>query len=357
MPMSVLDDPSAYERLDASGTRDFIRDLPRQCRVAWREAQALELPPDYCQVDKVVIVGMGGLVVAGDLLRALAALESSVPIFVHRDYGLPLLVDERTLLIAMSYSGETEETISAFEAGLGTAAKKLVVTTGGRLLALARANDVPAFVFDYKSPPRNALGYALMPVLAIAGKAGILADKADDVEEATILMAHMAGRIAENVPLARNHVKQLAQRLEGRLPVIYGAGILSEVARRWKTQLNENSKLWCFWEELPEANHNAIVGYGLPPDIAARAFVIFLRAPALHPRTRLRYEFTRQALSDAGVATDVVDAEGRSALAQMMSTIFFGDYLSLYLAVQAGVDPSAIGVIADLKRWLAEQPG
>jgi len=356
VPMSVLDDPSAYQRIDVSETRAVIRDLPRQCRVAWREAQALDLPPDYRDVDRVVILGMGGLVIAGDLLRSLAALESPVPIFVHRDYGLPLLVDDRTLLIAMSYSGDTEETVSAFETSLGTGAKKLVITTGGRLLALAQANGVPAFVFEYKSTVRGALGYGLMPLLAIAGKAGIVGDKADDVEEAVFLTEHMAGRIGENVRLARNPAKQLAERLEGHLPVVYGAGILADVARRWKTQLNENSKLWCFWEELPEANHNAIVGYGLPREMAARAFVIFLRGPALHPRIRLRYEFTRKALSEAGVESETVDAEGKSPLAQMMSTIFFGDYVSLYLAIQAGVDPSPTTAIADLKRWLAERP-
>ena len=354
--MSVLDDPVVYQRIDASEMRVVIRDLPRQCRVAWREAQALDLPPDYRDVDRMVIVGMGGLVIAGDLLRSLAALESTIPIIVHRDYDLPLRVDDRTLLIAMSYSGDTEETASAFEAGLGTGTKKLAITTGGRLLALAQANDVPAFVFDYKSMPRGALGYGLMPLLAIASKVGIVGDKAEDVEEAVILMEHMAGRIGENVRQAYNPAKHLAERLDGRLPVVYGAGILAGVARRWKTQLNENSKVWCFWEEMPEANHNAIVGYELPREIASRVFAVFLRAPALHPRIRLRYEFTRQTMTGAGVASEVVDAEGKSPLAQMMSAVLFGDYVSLYLAILGGVDPSPTTVIADLKRWLAERP-
>ena len=353
--MSALDDPSAYERIDAGGTRALIRGLPRQCRAAWREAQALELPPQYHDVDKAVILGMGGLVIAGDLLRSLAALESPVPVFVHRDYGLPRLVDGRTLLIAMSYSGDTEETVSAFEEGLRTDAKKVVITAGGRLLALARSNDVPAFVFDYKSTVRGALGYGLMPLLVIAAKAGVLEDKAQDVEEAAAVMEGMARRIGGEVPLARNPAKQLAERLAGRLPVVYGAGVMAPVAFRWKTQLNENSKVWAAWEELPEANHNAIVGYELPREIASRTLAVFLRAPALHPRIRLRYEFTRQAQTEAGVANDVVDAEGKRPLAQMMSAVLFGDYVSLYLAILAGVDPSPTTIIGDLKRWLAER--
>jgi glucose/mannose-6-phosphate isomerase len=356
MPESLLDDPSAYGRIDPSGTRALIRDLPRQCRGAWREAQAMELPPDYRHVDKAVILGMGGLVIAGDLLRSLAALESPVPVLVHRDYGLPRLVDNRTLLIAMSYSGDTEETVSAFEEGLRTDARKVVITAGGRLLALARSNEVPAFVFDYKSTVRGALGYGLMPLLAIAEKAGVLADKATDVEEAAAVMEGMIAGIGEDVPLERNPAKQLAERMEGRLPVIHGAGVMAPVAFRWKTQLNENSKVWAAWEELPEANHNAIVGYELPWEVASRTFAVFLRAPALHPRIRLRYEFTRQTLTDAGVASDVVDAEGKSPLAQMMSAVLFGDYVSLYLAILAGVDPSPTAIIGDLKRWMAERP-
>lgn len=355
MPENVLDDVSAYARIDPGGTRTLIRDLPRQCRAAWREAQALELPPEYRDVDKVVILGMGGLVIAGDLLRSLAALESPAPVFVHRDYGLPRLVDGRTLLIAMSYSGDTEETVSAFEKGLRTDARKVVTTVGGRLLALARSSGVPAFVFDYESTVRGALGYGLMPLLAIMEKAGVLAGKAAEVEEAVAVMEGMIGRIGEDVPLACNPAKQLAARLEGRLPVVYGAAVMAAVAFRWKTQLNENSKVWAAWEELPEANHNAIVGFGLPREIASRTSAVFLRAPALHPRILLRYEFTRQALTEAGVANEVVDAEGGGPLAQMMSAVLFGDYVSLYLAVLAGVDPSPTTIIADLKRWMAER--
>jgi glucose/mannose-6-phosphate isomerase len=196
-----------------------------------------------------------------------------------------------------------------------------------------------------------------MSLLAVAEKAGVVAKKVDDVEEAAVVMEDMAGRIGEDVPLVRNPAKQLAVSLERRLPVIYGAGIMAPVAFRWKTQLNENSKVWAAWEELPEANHNAIVGYERPQEIATRAVAVFLRAPSLHPRVRLRYEFTSRTLTEAGVASQVVDAEGRSALAQMMSAVLFGDYVSLYLAILGGVDPSPTTIIADLKRWLVERPG
>ena len=353
--MSVLDDLAAYQRIDPEGMLACIGDLPRQCRAAWQEAQALELPDDYGSIDKVVILGMGGSAIAGDFLRCLVALESPVPIFNHRNYELPLLVDDRTLLIASSYSGNTEEVLSSFEGGLATGAKKVVITSGGRLLATARANAVPTFVFHYKGEPRAALGYSIMPLLAIAQKVGIVADKSEDMDEAIGVMEGLAARIDENAPLAQNPAKQLAERLYQRLPVVYGAGILTEVARRWKTQLNESSKVWCFYEELPEANHNALVSYGLPQEIAARALVVFLRAPSLHPRVLLRYALTRTALEDAGVESATVDAEGKSPLAQMMSTVLFGDWVSLYLAILNGVAPAPTTAIDKLKERLARR--
>ena len=351
--MSILDDLAAYQRIDPQEMLARIRDLPHQCRAAWQEAQTLELPDDYCDIDKVVILGMGGSAIAGDFLRSLVALESPVPIFSHRDYELPLLVDGRTLLIASSYSGNTEEVLSCFERGLGTGAKKVVITGGGKLLTTARANGVPAFVFHYESEPRAALGYGIMPLLAIAQKVGIVANKDEDVDESIAAMLGLATRIDETVPLDRNPAKQLAQRLHQRLPVIYSAGILAQVARRWKGQLNETSKMWCFYEELPEANHNALVGYGLPKEIAAKALVVFLRAPSLHPRLLLRYELTQTALEEAGVESATVDAEGKSPLAQIMSAVLFGDWVSLYLAVLNGVEPAPTPPIAKLKDRLA----
>jgi len=353
--MSVLDDLEAYKRIDPQGMLARIRDLPHQCRAAWQEVQPLELPDDYWDIDKVVILGMGGSAIAGDFLRSLVALESPIPVFSHRDYDLPLLVDGKTLLIASSYSGNTEEVLSCFERGLGTGAKKVVITGGGKLLTTAHANLVPAFVFHYESEPRAALGYGIMPLLAIAQKVGIVADKDENVDEAIAAMLGLATRIDETVPLDRNLAKQLAQRLHQRLPVVYGAGILAQVARRWKGQLNETSKMWCFCEELPEANHNALVGYGLPKEIAAKALVVFLRAPSLHPRILLRYQLTQAALEEEGVESATVDAEGKSPLAQMMSAVLFGDWVSLYLAVLNGVAPAPTPPIAKLKERLASR--
>ena len=169
-------------------------------------------------------------------------------------------------------------------------------------------------------------------------------------------MQSLRTEIDSDVPENSNPAKQLAHRLHDALPVIYGAGPISEVAHRWKSQLNESSKVWSFHEELPEIHHNAIIGYSLPANIARDTFVVFLRSEDLvHPRVLLRYDFTRDLLAKSGVESETIAARGNSALAQMLSLILFGDYVSGYLAFLYGVDPTPTNVIDELKAWLANQ--
>jgi glucose/mannose-6-phosphate isomerase len=352
---AILDDPEARAALDPGGMAKAVRELPEQCREAWTEARRLELPPSYREIGRIVILGMGGSAIAGDVFRLLLARECPLPVLNHRHYNLPSYEDGRTLLIASSFSGDTEETVSAFEQGLATPAKKLVITTGGRLLTAARANGVPAFVFSFKGEPRAAFGYGLMPLLAVADALRLMQGVERDVDEAIAAMESLRERIGEDVPLAENAAKQMAARLTGRLPVVYGAELLTEVAHRWKTQLNESTKVWAFCEQLPEANHNAIVSSSLPPEVARLITAVYLRSPNLHPRVLLHYEFSRRALADAGV--DCLDAtvEGRSALAQVLTGVMLGDYVSFYLALLNGVDPTPTTVIDNLKAWLAQQ--
>jgi glucose/mannose-6-phosphate isomerase len=297
---------------------------------------------------------MGGSAIGGDLVRSLAESEARVPVLVNRDYGLPAFVDDRTLVIASSYSGNTEETLSAFEPALKTGAKKLVMTTGGRLQAIAEENNIPVFKIDYKAQPRAALGFSFLPTLGCLQKLGFLSDKSADVAETVQVLEALSAKLDETSPLAGNPAKQLAQRLYGCLTVIYGAGILAETAHRWKTQVNENGKAWAFYEVFPELNHNATVGYPFPEELASRIRVILLRAPSLNQRVQLRYEVTCELLDRAGIAHEFVDSEGSSLLSQMMSLVLFGDFASYYLAILYRVDPSPVEVINYLKERLSK---
>lgn len=327
--------------------------MPRQCREAWHQALDFPLPPDYSAVDRVVILGMGGSAIGGDLVRTLALTQGGVPVLVHRDYSLPPQVDARTLVIASSYSGNTEETVSAFTEALQTPAKKVVVTTGGRLKALAEESHVPVFTFRYKAEPRAALGYSFFSILAIFHRLGLLSTQSQDIDETIKVLQELSAGLDKGVPQETNPAKQLAARLLGRLVIIYGAGILSQVAFRWKTQFNENSKNFAFSECLPELNHNAVVGYEFPSWFAEKAFVILLSSPSLHPRILMRYNVTAELLARARIAHEVVQAQGESPLSQIMSALLLGDYVSYYLAMLNEVDPSPVAAIDYLKERLA----
>jgi glucose/mannose-6-phosphate isomerase len=349
-----LDDLEIYRENDPDGMLARIKELPRQCREAFRAALDFELPAAYRDIDKVVIIGMGGSAIGGDLVRSLAQSEAKIPVIIHRDYGLPAFVDDHTLLIASSYSGNTEETLSAFEPALKIGAKKLAMTTGGKLGEIAGENNIPVFRIEYKSQPRAALGFSFIPTLGVLQKLGFLSDKSADIEETVGVLENISSRLDEKSPLSGNPAKQLAGRLYGRLPVIYGAGIAAEAAHRWKTQINENGKAWAFYEVFPELNHNATVGFPFPPEVVEKIRVILLRSPLFNERVKLRYEVTCELMKRAGVAYEYVDSEGKSALAQMMSLVLMGDFTSYYLAILNRVDPSPVEVISYLKDRLAK---
>ena len=349
-----IDDLNLYQQNDPEGMLARIKELPMQCKEAWQAAMSFNLPADYAGVDKVIVLGMGGSAIGGDLVRSLAQAESKIPVIVHRDYGLPSFVDEKTLVIASSYSGNTEETLSGFEPALKTKAKKLAMTTGGKLQKLAEAHNVPIFKIEYKAQPRAALGFSFLPTLGVLQKLGFLKDKSADVAETVQVLEKLSAKLDEKSPLSTNPAKQLAQRLYGCLSVIYGAGIAAEAAHRWKTQINENGKAWAFYEIFPELNHNATVGYPFPPEIAQKIRVILLRSPLFNERVKLRYDVTCELLKRAGVAYEFVDSEGKSALSQMMSLVMTGDFTSYYLAILYGVDPSPVEVINYLKDQLAK---
>jgi len=352
--MTNLDQPETYRRLDPSGMLQHLHRLPEQCQVAWRNVSKSDLPGAYKHVERAVILGMGGSAIGGDLLRSLALLENRLPVWVHRSYDLPSFLNENTLLIASSYSGDTEETLTSFAKSLRTPAKKLVLTGGGKLKALAQKEDIPIVSIDYQSPPRAALPHSFIPLLGIFSRLGLLQDKSADLAEAVQVLNTLLVELIETVPLASNPAKQLATKLSEKLVVIYGSGLLSEVAQRWKTQLNENSKTWAFYEILPELNHNAIVGYQFPPEIGERISVVLLRSSLLDQHVLDRYQLTAEILAKAAIGHQIVEARGNSPLAQMMSLILFGDYVSVYLALLHNIDPTPVANIDYLKKRLAE---
>ncbi|MEA3377104.1 MAG: bifunctional phosphoglucose/phosphomannose isomerase [Chloroflexota bacterium] len=350
-----LDDRQPIRCLDSSNMLGRIAELPRQCTAAWEQSMRLALPSGYSSVDHVTIAGMGGSAIGGALLKGLVVDECLLPITVVRGYTLPAFVEgPRSLVIACSYSGNTEETLSCFEQARARGARAAAVTTGGKLADLADEAGVPVARFDYESQPRAAIGYSFVLLLGLMHQLGIIHDYSDEVTESAQVMEAWQEQLGVQVPIPRNPAKQMASRLACSLPVIYGAGFLAAVANRWKTQFNENAKHWAFFEVLPELNHNAVVGLGIPAVIRDNSVVLMLRSPLDHQRVQERWDVTRDLLTREGVAAEEVHGRGDSALAQMLSLIHLGDYVSFYTAMLNEVDPTPVDAIAFLKQRLAE---
>lgn len=354
--MTNLDDPQLIARRDAGGMAAQLAGFPAACAAAWRQAQSVPLPPAYREARSVVVLGMGGSAISGDLVRTLAADSLSVPLEVVRDYRLPGYVGSDTLALAVSYSGNTEETLAAYDEALSRGASLIAVASGGALAARAHARGIPLFPLEAVAQPRAALPHLYMPVLHVLGSLGFIRYPATDVLDAVRFLAEEARSLAVAVPEHANPAKRLARALHGRVVSIYGAEFLSEVARRWKTQINENSKQWAECERLPEANHNAVVGYAHPAAHTGVLRVVHLASDLYPERTRLRFRVTNELLESAQIATETVNVPGPTPLAQQLFAILLGDYVSFYLAILNGVDPTPVAPIDHLKAQLARAP-
>ena len=351
--MPNLDDLVALRSADPQQMGDRIAELPDQVQAAWNLARKVPLPDSHRQATSIVAIGMGGSAVGADVVRGVTQADLKVPFTVWRDYGLPGFVGPETLVLALSHSGNTEETLSGFRAALDRGAKLVAITSGGALGELARQHGVPLIQFQYASQPRAALGYLFSLPLAVLVRLGYLDDLTAEVDRTIKLLGCLRSTYGPDVPTSQNAAKRLAQRLHGRLAVIYGGGPYAVVAQRWKNQLNENSKSWGLFEALSELNHNAVVGFEHPAELRRLLQVILIGTAASPPRIQRRAQITAQLLDRLGISHTMVEGEGESDLERVMSSIYLGDYASYYLAMLNRVDPTQIEAINVLKEALS----
>ncbi|MBU0510219.1 MAG: bifunctional phosphoglucose/phosphomannose isomerase [Chloroflexi bacterium] len=349
-----LDDFSSFPKIDLQDMLAEIDGLPDQLQAAWDFGQTLSLP-EWEGISRVLIAGMGGSAIGADLLAAYAAPHCPVPIFVHRDYALPAWVrGPETLVIASSHSGNTEETLSAFEQAVANKCCLLAVTRGGKLAAVAQEAGAAVWKFEHEGQPRAAVGYSFGLLLAVFTHLGLLPDPADELQNAIAAMRKQQIHLRADVPVTGNPAKLMAGQCINRWVAVMGAGILTPVARRWKGQISELAKAWGQFEFLPEANHNTLAGVVNPEDALARTMVIFLRARSNYPRNQLRTELTKQILMLEGLNTDFIDSQGDTALSQLWTALHFGDYFAYYLAMAYDTDPTPVEAIEGLKVRLQE---
>jgi len=344
-------------KLDSENMLSNIQDFPDQVERCWEDWKKIALPTSYINAKTILISGMGGSAQSGGLASSLAELQSKVPIVVLRDYDIPGWVDRSTLIIAISYSGNTEETIEALNQASRKTDKIITISTGGRVYSIGSQHKALHYQIHYGSQPRAALGYNLMSVLAVFKKLNILEFSEDDIEESILLLRALRKKVDINMPTRRNQAKILAGKLEGRIPIIFGAGSLTEVARRWKGQFNENAKTASYFEVLPELNHNSLVGLIFPEDLRKKLFFIILESKYDHERNKLRENITAQILQQKRMAYETVMIQpSGNPLAEMLQTIYFGDYVSYYLAIINDTEPNPVEIIKFLKDKLAEKP-
>jgi glucose/mannose-6-phosphate isomerase len=352
----ILDKWEAFQEIDAGNMLTEIDDLPDQLINAWMLGQNMPLQPSE-GVRNLVLAGMGGSAIGADMLQAYALPDLQIPIIVWRNYELPAFVGEDSLVITSSHSGNTEETLSAFDQALRAGARVIAVTTGGELAKRAKTAEVPLWQFEHVGQPRAAVGFSFGLLLAAISRMGWLPDPAGELEDAVEAMRDQQESLGAEVPVVQNAAKRVAGQILDRWPIVMGADFLAPVARRWRTQISEIAKAVAQFEELPEADHNLVAGVPNPEDLLPKMMVIFLRASHYHPRNIIRTDVTREVLMVEGFNTDVYEAQGNSRLAQQWTTLHFGDYVSFYLAMSYGVDPSPVPAIEGLKERLKAHTG
>ncbi len=344
----MLDDTEKRAELDSQDMLGTLEEFPEQIEEVVERMDINLLP---FQPKNIVVTGMGGSAIVGDTLKSFLANRIKVPIYVNRDYTLPSFVGENTLLIVVSYSGNTEETLSAAKEGLKRDAKVVAITSNGELEELSKKERFVLLTAPSGYPPRAAFAFLFVPVLKLLSEL-LIYDSEVDIIDSVSELKELRDRIKVDVPAEKNEAKKLAKRIEGKIPIVYGHSIYNAVANRWHTQFNENSEVLSWYGAFPEMNHNEIVGW--KGDENRDEFMpIFLRDKKEPENINNRIEITKKLVFEDGVDGMVeVWTDADTQLARILYLVYLGDYVSIYLALLRGKDPSPVKIIDELKSEL-----
>jgi len=336
----------AIAAVDPQGMLGDVLEQPAHLTDALWRADSANIRPFEAH-GGLAICGMGGSAIGADLAAAAIGARAKRPLWTVRGYDLPSWIREDAVVLCSSYSGNTEETLSCYEAAGRAGAKRIALTTGGKLAESARADGVPVIGVPSGMQPRAAVAYMAVCSVEVAALCGAAPSLRAEVESAAELLRSLSEEWGPDAP-EDSLAKSAARRLQGSLVVVYGAEATAPVARRWKTQINENAKLHAFFSELPEADHNEICGWASGAPLA----VVFLEDPASHERVLRRIELTAQIAAGGAAAVERFRARGDTAFERVMSLVFLGDLVSVYLAALNGTDPMPVEVLERFKREL-----
>lgn len=350
--MEILDSIEEIKKIDRSNMLSFCIEASKHYEKASKLAQTIQF--NYTKPKTIVVAGMGGSAIGGELLKDWAKDKISVPIEVNREYHLPAYANKNTLLFVLSYSGETEESLSVFLEGIKKHCIIFCVSSGGTLIEIAEKIGIPYIRIPSRIPPRAALPYLFLPMLTILSKTNLFSsDIRLETREAIGILEKVVSENSPEKPTKDNFSKKLALEVNGTLPVIYGFGIYRSVAQRFKQQFNENSKILARWEFFPELNHNEIVGWESINLKRENFSAIFIRDKKEPNEIRERVEVTKGLIEKHAKILEVW-SQGETTLAKMLTTICIGDFASVYLAILRGVDPTPVKTIAFLKEQIKQ---
>lgn len=313
----------------------------------------LQGKPPIGSIYNVVYGAMGGSALAALLLSTWPTIQE--PFEIVRDYDVPPCVDGDTLFIAASYSGNTEETLSALQQAEARGAHIAVITGGGKLQQIAQEKGYLLALLPKAEQPRYAVLYNLKALLMILEKVGVLqhVDYRADLQQAAAFLDESAKAWGPEVPTAKNPAKQLAQELMGKSVVIYGGPKMYPAAYKWKISCNENAKHVAWVNQIPEFNHNEFIGWSEQPVNKPYA-VVDLRSNLEHPRVQKRFEVTARMLSGRRPDPHVVEARGENVLEQLLWAVAYGDFVTLYLALLNGLNPAPVDLVEKFKKAMDE---
>lgn len=340
--------------VDPSGMYDLIRTFPDQVDEAVTIGTTARISLRNRTIGQIVLTGLGGSAIGGDLLRSYLADDLKVPFIVNRTYTLPRFVDSRTLVIVSSYSGNTEETNAAHREALKRRAMVLCISSDGITAKLAKRRGSPLITVPGGLPPRAALGYSFFPLLLALTKIDLVSDKSREIKETITLLRKKSAEYSNPDP-SGNRALQLAAQLQGRIGVVYSSTErFDSVMTRWRGQVAENGKSLLFGHVLPEMNHNELVGWKVLREQMREIQVLFLRDREDHRRVQMRMDITKGILNTYTSRITEVWSEGTSLLARMFSLVYLGDWVSFYVAILHREDPTPVAVIDHLKHELAK---
>ena len=345
-------DRETIGRFDPTDQLTDVLAIPEHLRDALWKVESADLDA-WDAPGGLVVAGMGGSAIGGQLARAILGDHASRPLLAARAYGLPPWTTPDTTVLCASYSGNTEETLACYEAAGVIGAQRVVVTSGGKLAELARADGVPVVPVAGGFQPRAAVAYMTVAVLQVAALCGVGPGMNSELD---VVADHLEELVIEWGPegAADGLAKRLARQLHGTVPIVAGAGLTTPIAYRWKTQINENAKMPAYAQELPELDHNEIVGWAAASELG-RFSAVFLDDCDTHPRVKERIELTSRLITPGAVGVHRVESRGQTTVERVFSLILLGDLVSVYLAALRGVDPANVEVLDRLKNELAGQ--